>query len=255
MTIGHELYGSGPEGVVLIHDFYGCRQTYDDVRRYLAPEEFSYAFMEMRGYGASRAMTGAYTPEEVAADVFDLADHHGWDRFHLVGHSISGMFAQRALVDGGGRVKSAVLMTPVHCTGLSFSEEGWALLAGSLDDDEKLAGAFDALTGNRLSPEWLAYKVKQMRGAGSAEPKRAYLKNAREGGFLDEARGNTTPIRILIGPYDMEPFSPETTEKTLLQWYPNSEMLVIENSGHYPQQESPVTTAGAIVSFQRRHSG
>ena len=49
----------------------------------------------------------------MASDVLTLADNLGWKRFHIVGHSMSGMLAQRVVLDGQERIISAVLNTPV----------------------------------------------------------------------------------------------------------------------------------------------
>ena len=251
---GHELFGRGPEGVVLLHDFYGSRRTWDFARPFFDPERFTYAFSEMRGYGLSREIPGEYTIREAAGDILTLASHLGWERFHLVGHSISGMVAQRALVDGGERIASAVLTTPVHASGLFFEGDGLDLIRASLRDDAALAEAFDLLVGGRLSPEWSTYKVRQAKEARDrdARAQAAYLEDALTG-FLDEARGIETPIRVLIGNHDVEPFTPDTTKRTLLDYYPNSDMAVIEGAGHYPQQECPAATAARIVEFQQTH--
>ena len=75
-----------------------------------------------RSYGESRHLLGEYTPREAASDVIELADNLGWSEFHIVGHSMSGMLAQRVVLDGGTRVKSAILNTPVAASGLSSTQ-------------------------------------------------------------------------------------------------------------------------------------
>lgn len=159
------------------------------------------------GYGESRNFAGDFTPREAAADVLHLADNLGWARFHLVGHSMSGMLAQRVVLDGQGRVNSAILNTPVAASGLSFSPEGFKLITGSIDSDVLLGQAFAALTGNRLGPGWERFKIRQRRASRNREANHAYLKNCTEQGFLDEIRGNNTPMLVIVGEYDMEPFT------------------------------------------------
>jgi 3-oxoadipate enol-lactonase len=38
---------------------------------------FSYAFIDLRGYGWSRALAGDHTAEEAASDIIAVADHLG----------------------------------------------------------------------------------------------------------------------------------------------------------------------------------
>lgn len=252
MILGHELYGHGDDGVIVMHDFYGCRDTWAFARNFFDVHSFTYAFAEVRGYGESRNLAGEYTPVEAAADVMNLADNLGWERFHIVGHSMSGMLAQRVVLDGGARIKSAVLNTPVAASGLSFTPEGFAIIAGSIEDNGLLAEAFDALTGGRLCREWIDFKIRQTRSTRNREAQTGYLKNLTEQGFRDEIEGNKTPMLVIIGEYDMEPFTEAIARDTFLQWYPQAEIAVCRNAGHYPQQEAPVYVATVMNEFLNR---
>lgn len=255
MLLGHELVGSGAEGVIVLHDFYGCRDTWAFARQFFAVRDFTYAFAEVRGYGDSRHLPGEYTPAEAAGDVLRLADNLGWERFHIVGHSMSGILAQRVVLDGGARVKSAVLNTPAAASGLSFSPAGMALIAGSIDSNELLAQALAALTGGRLGPEWIEFKIRQHRATRDRAAQWGYLKSLTEQGFLAAVRGNLTPMLVIVGEFDMEPFTEVTARATFLQWYPNAELCVCRNAGHYPQQEAPVFVASVMNEFLQRQHG
>ncbi len=252
MVLAHELYGRGSEGVVVMHDFYGCKHTWDFARNFFDVENFTFAFTELRGYGNSRHIAGQYTPKEAAADAIAVADNMGWDRFHIVGHSMSGMVAQRVMVDGGDRIKSAILNTPVHASGLKFGPGGFEMIQDSLHDDKILAEAFDALTGNRLCKEWLTFKSRQTRENRTREAQAAYLINCRDQGFQELAEGLQTPTLIIVGEYDIEPFRREDIEESLMKWYPNAEMAICRNAGHYPQQEAPVFVATVVNDFLQR---
>lgn len=249
VILGHELYGNGAEGVIVMHDFYGCRDTWAFARNFFDVKNFTYAFAEVRGYGESKHLAGEFTPREVASDILELADNLGWERFHIVGHSMSGMLAQRVVLDGGERIKSAVLNTPVAASGLSFTPEGFAIIAGSIESNDLLAQAFDALTGERLCREWIDFKMRQTRSTRTIAGQSGYLKNLTDMGFLDEMNGNETPMLVIIGEYDMEPFTQATAQATFAKWYPNAEISVCRNAGHYPQQEAPVYVATIMNKF------
>ncbi len=252
MILGHELYGNGSDGVIVMHDFYGCRDTWAFARNFFDTAKFTFAFTEVRGYGESRHLVGDYTPVEVATDILALADNLGWEQFHVVGHSMSGMLAQRVVLDGGARIKSAILNTPVAASGLSFSPEGFAIISGSIASNEMLAQAFDALTGERLCREWIDFKIRQTRSTRLRAAQTAYLKNCTDQGFLEDIEGNKTPMLVIIGEYDMEPFTAQTAAETFLKWYPNAEVALCRNAGHYPQQEAPVYVATVMNEFLNR---
>jgi 3-oxoadipate enol-lactonase len=252
VILGHELYGNGSDGVIVMHDFYGCRETWAFARNFFDTTHFTYAFTEVRGYGESRNLAGDYTPVEVAGDILALADNLGWEKFHIVGHSMSGMLAQRVVLDGGERIKSAILNTPVAASGLSFTPDGFAIIAGSIESNEMLAQAFDALTGERLCREWIDFKIRQTRSTRLRTAQSGYLKSLTEQGFLSEIEGNPTPMLVIIGEYDMEPFTAATATNTFLKWYPNAEVTLCRNAGHYPQQEAPVYVATVMNEFLNR---
>ena len=50
MVLAHELFGSGKEGVIVMHDFYGCRDTWSFARNFFNTNDFTFAFTEVRGY-------------------------------------------------------------------------------------------------------------------------------------------------------------------------------------------------------------
>jgi pimeloyl-ACP methyl ester carboxylesterase len=93
--IGHELIGRGPTRVVVLHGWLGDHAIWAPTYPFLDRDAFTYAFVDYRGYGASRALAGAHTMQEIAADAIALADHLGWRDFAAVGHSMGGMASRR----------------------------------------------------------------------------------------------------------------------------------------------------------------
>ena len=166
-----------------------------------------------------------------------------------MGHSMSGMLAQRVMLDGGSRVLSAILNTPVAASGLSFSPEGFDLIEESIESNEALVRAFNALAGERLGKEWADFKVRQTRTNRLKKAQTEYFKNCRDQGFLNEINGIKTPTLVIIGEHDMEPFTLSTARETFAKWYPNSEIQVCDNAAHYPQQETPVYFAKLLNAF------
>jgi hypothetical protein len=61
--IGYELFGSGSEKVIVLHDWMGDSENYASVKPWLDDTNFTYAFAEVRGYGRSKEITGAYTTD------------------------------------------------------------------------------------------------------------------------------------------------------------------------------------------------
>ena len=74
--LAHEVTGTGPDKVIVLHDWLGDRRNYDDARPYLDMQSFTFAFADLRGYGGSVKMKGMFTSDEAAGDVLRLSKKH-----------------------------------------------------------------------------------------------------------------------------------------------------------------------------------
>ncbi|WP_044560372.1 alpha/beta fold hydrolase, partial [Azospirillum sp. B4] len=59
--LGVTLHGTGPEPVLVLHDWLGDASTYAPMRPYLDGKRYTYAFADLRGYGRSVHLRGACT--------------------------------------------------------------------------------------------------------------------------------------------------------------------------------------------------
>jgi len=121
--LGHHLYGDGPQGVIVLHDWMGDASEWQEAAPYLDSNAHTFAFADVRGYGQSIDLDGRFDVDEIAADIFALADHLNWETFALIGHSMTGMATQRALVnDSSRRISKAVAISPVTANGYPADE-------------------------------------------------------------------------------------------------------------------------------------
>lgn len=254
MIIGHEIKGSGREGVIVLHGWFGDHTTFAPTFSYLDTETFTYAFMDDRGYGASRDIGGEHTMSEIAGDAIDLADHLGWDRFHVVGHSMGGKALQRVALDASGRVKSGVAVTPVPAAALPLDADSEALFGGAADSDDNRRTILDFTTGNRLTAKWIDLAVKHSRDTTTRDAYADYFTAFAKTGFEDEVKGLELPILVLVGEHDPA-FNSEAMEQTFLAWLPKARMEIVTNAGHYPMQETPVDLVTRMEAFMREHAG
>ena len=138
MILGHQIFGQGSEHVIVMHDWFGDSTSYAEIIPYLDVQTFTYAFVDLRGYGKSKAITGKYTVEEASQDVLEVAYALGWTQFHLVTHSISSMIAQRILVEAFEKVKSLVAIAPIPANGAPLPNPFMVFIQeAAISDDAK----------------------------------------------------------------------------------------------------------------------
>lgn len=254
MTIGYTQHGNGPERVLVMHDWSGDHTTYDPILPYLDGAAFSYTFVDLRGYGKSRDMTGQYTIAEVAGDCLDVADELGWQDFHVIGHSMTGMATQRIALDAPSRVTSAIAVCPVSAAGFPMDDETWGFFSSTTEDDDAFRALIKVVTG-ALSDQWADVKLRRNREASTREARLGYLTMFSKTDFADEVRGLETPYLVVVGENDAEGLDEAAMNDTFLSWHPNAELVVIPNCGHYPMQECPPFFATVIENFLRKHAG
>ena len=252
--IGYELVGKGPHRVVVLHGWFGDHTVWTPTYPFIDKDQFSFAFLDYRGYGASRRMSGDYSMKQISADTIELADHLGWDSFSIVGHSMGGQAAQRVAVDAPRRVRTLVGVTPAPSTGMQMPPEAVAMFAAVADSDETGEQIIGLSLGGRLTPEVAKHIMRSTRETTEIEAFRGYGRAFIETDFAEAARSIEVPFLILVGEYDggiTEAF----VRAVFPPLYPHVDIEIIANSGHYPMLETPtwlVTRIERFLSHQAR---
>ena len=176
------------------------------------------------------------------------ADELGWQRFSLIGHSMGGMAIQRVLVEATTRVEKLVALTPVPANGYPFDDAGFAFFASAAESAEVRHKIVDKTTGNRLTGVWIDQIVRYSLENSTREAFAAYLPAWAKGDFSVQVKGNPVPIKVIIGEHDPA-INEALVSETYLAWFPNVELEIMANAGHYPMFETPVALATSIESF------
>lgn len=251
--LGYVRHGQGPARVLVLHDWLGDHGNYDAMTPYLDSGAYTYVFADLRGYGLSRHLTGAYTVTEIAHDCLALADHLGWQRFSVIGHSMTGMVTQRLAADASQRIQCAIAVCPVSAAGNRLAPEALAFFASTTDDDEAFCRLIKFVTGG-LGDGWARAKLRRHRASVAPACRLPYLDMLVNTDFVDEVRGLATPYLVVVG--DKDPGLDEAAiAQTFLAWHPNARLQVLPNCGHYPMQECPPYFVTLIENFLRDAAG
>lgn len=244
--LGHVRLGTGPEPVIVLHEWMGDHTNYDLLLPFLPMDSHSWIFADLRGYGLSKGMTGAYSLEEAVGDALRLMDHYGYRRFHVVGHSMSGMISQYLAKKGEGRVKSVVAISPVPASGFRANAEVLAKLKAIIDDDEAAKAAILARGGTRYGRGWIERKLAMTRKATTKPAMLGYLGMFTQSDVADQVKGLTVPLTAVCGEYDLPLYRPDSIKSLLGPLFPNLEVAVSHEAGHYAMLETPPLLAGYI---------
>lgn len=252
--IAHKQIGTGKEKVLVMHNWMGDSTSYDSILPYLNTDDYTYVFVDLRGYGNSKEMKGKYTVEESSADAMKLINSLNWDKFHLIGHSMSGMVVQKIAVDNPSRVKSIIAITPVPACGSPGPKEMMDFFeSAALNNDEAAMECVNTLTSYRYTKSFAKKMVKDNRQSSTGEARLGYMKMFFFTDFSESVKGLRTPILVLIGEHDFEG-SETFMRNTFLKWYPNVQLEYCKASGHYPMIETPIALTTTIEKFLSAHA-
>ena len=247
-----EGVGTGAHTVLVLHGWFGSSRSWQALLPHLDRDSFTYVFLDYRGYGDRRGETGQYSIAEAAGDVLAAADELGLDRFSLLGHSMGGSVMQRVYADAPDRVRALVGVSPVPASGVPFDEQSWQLFAGAADSPGNRRAIIDLTTGNRLTGTWLDAMVRHSLEHSDRDAFAAYLPAWAQTDFHTAIEGSDVPILVIAGRHDPA-LGEDTMRATFGAWYPNLELEIFPDAGHYAMDESPVALATRVERFLGRH--
>jgi pimeloyl-ACP methyl ester carboxylesterase len=252
VTNSYVTVGSGDHHVLALHGWFGSARGWGSMPGFLDGSAYTYVFMNLRGYGDRQEVPGEFTIEEVAADALAVADDLGWDRFSVVGHSMGGKFAYRVQLEAPDRVRRLVALNPVPAGAVPFDDEGWALFSGAPKDPANRAAIIDFTTGNKLTKVFINQVVQHSLDNSTVEAFAGYLQAWAKSDFTAQTKVDTgTPVKVIVGVNDPA-LTADVMEQTWLVTFPNAEMTILPDAGHYPMFEAPVSLATSIEGFLGR---
>lgn len=251
MAVGYEQIGKGPKRALVMHGWFGDHTMFDPMRPALSLDEFTYVLMDYRGYGKSKGEKGNYSMAEISSDARALADQLKWDKFNLIGHSMGGMSVQRILADAPQRVEKMVCVTPVPASGVPFEGDMLKLFESATDSLDSRRGIMAFSVGGKATNAWVDKMARYSEQTATKEAFGAYFKAWSGTNFVDAIKGKTLPVKVIVGANDAA-LTADVMKATYMSWYPNAELEVMQNAGHYPMDETPIALANSIETFLRK---
>ncbi len=249
-VLPHEVHGDGAHKVFAVHGWFADRSAYAPVLPDLDRTAFTYALVDLRGYGEARDAAGPYTTAGAAADLLELAGRLGWERFSVVGHSMGGAVAQRLLGLAPDRLRRIVGVSPVPASGLPLAGAQAALFTDAAHQPANRRAIIDFTTGGRRPAAWLDRMVARSLECSDAKAFRAWLDSWAGDDFHADVENSGVPALAVAGTLDPA-LSPEVMRQTWMSWYPRAELVALASAGHYAMDECPLELVRVVEDFLR----
>ncbi len=238
VELGYTKIGSGLKTIVVLHELMGDSTNYDPTHPYLDTQRFTYIFVDHRGYGKSKHITGKYSCIEAAQDISNLITLLSLEEVQLVAHSMSTMIAQKAaLIDK--RIKQLILITPLSASGIKMKPAAQEKLLDSVLKNENFIENVVHSASKRYNDTWRYNRTQMGYNASTIEARHGYMTMYLTTDFIDEVKELTIPIHIMVGRHDLPAFNKLTIKKQFETHYNDVKILECMEAGHYPMIECP----------------
>jgi pimeloyl-ACP methyl ester carboxylesterase len=248
--------GAGPL-IVLAPSLGDLRQEYRFLAPLLVAQGWRVVTMDLRGLGESSTGWPEHTPEAVGRDFLELTRGLGAGPAVQAGCSLAAASAIWSAVEEPDLVAGIILLGPstrdVPATALQS-----AMMSAGLAGPWKVRAwdFFYASLYKKTPPDDLADYRRRLR-ANLAEPGRfdavkQYVA-ASKAGSERRIASVTQPSLVIMGELDPD-FADPAAEARQLGERLRGEVVVVPNSGHYPQAETPAVVALEIQRWSTAHS-
>jgi pimeloyl-ACP methyl ester carboxylesterase len=254
-TIKYDIYGEGSSKppLVLIHGFCLDSREWEPQIDALVENGHEVITYDMRGFGESSVASGRYSHSE---DLEALLNHLGVEKAEICGHSFGGEVAIDFSIKNPDRVEGLILLASSLGSygGGESPIPNWKKLAqeGKMDTVKEEILLNESLNPLREHTEEFDLVTKMIKEYSGWH-------------FLNEDPGESTwgivnrlseircPTKIIVGKEDIE--SSREISAKLKKELLNSELQVVEGTGHFLNLENPKVVNEAINLFAEGKEG
>ncbi|MBI5565294.1 MAG: alpha/beta fold hydrolase [Chloroflexi bacterium] len=262
ITLAYETHGSG-EPLVLISGIGYDRWEWHKMVAGLA-QHFTVIVFDNRGVGHSDKPAGPYSAQMLADDTAGLIAALGYERAHVMGHSMGGYIAQALALSHPELIDKLILAStnfggPHH---IPVTPEAMAVLTDVQSDPVtrfKNGLAISTAPGYAdknpdMIETWLAWRVQNPIDPAAYQAQLAiglalFAENACFEGKLQHVTASTL---ILFGAHDR--VVPPGNADLLAREIPHSTIELLPDAGHFFPIETPDDANAAILKFLKGDS-
>jgi pimeloyl-ACP methyl ester carboxylesterase len=249
--------GTGTDTVLLVHGFgpYPTVQWQPVVWKY--SDTKTLIVVDLLGFGKSCSPDTAVTVAQQVAALRSALDQRGISRVHLVGHSYGGMVSTLFASQFPDRVRSLVLIDPLHRHFELRHLDSLQRLWGRPIEEVLLprdVESYDAMMAVSVKdpfflPSFMKQQVLETIYQVNVAQREAMLRAVRRDELMLKANatGSNVPTLLIWGEGDA--LFPPRGAVQLARDFPKSRTVLIPNAGHIPHMERPFVVLDSLEVF------
>lgn len=243
-TMAYDLIGQSGHPMVLLHGF-GLNRSiwYDMVKKTLI--DFPVILPDVRGHGESQAPDGAYPMTLLAEDILRLLDFLTISKAAICGHSMGGYIALAFAENYPERLSGLGLITTRAGSDSATKRAGRYKMVA----DVELEGAIvlaESLAPKLTKDEDIETEVQRILTHTNPKGIIGSLMGMAERPDRKSLLPRIAVPALVVAGYQDQIVSIEEAQ-SMADTLPESEILILENSGHMPMLENPDALGEALT--------
>jgi 3-oxoadipate enol-lactonase len=243
--------GEGPM-VLFVHGIGYTRRKWEPQIEPVARAGYRAVRFDLRGFGESETPEGTYTMNDFLGDLVRVVEELGVERFHLVGHSLGGMIAQRYVLDHPGHIESLTLVSTTSHNGrrgsafarlmVLFAERGFDAVMADAEIRREAESVLAEAFGAAVPLEMLRRGLEEP-SAARANAWRACIDFSAK----DELATIACPVLVTHGTADT--LIPFKAGKLVAEAIPGARFVREEGAGHSLPKERAESFNRELIDF------
>jgi 3-oxoadipate enol-lactonase len=252
INIHYELSGPASAPVVTLSHSLAVDLSMWDPQMKALTERYRVLRYDMRGHGGTDVSEGAYSLDELTADLHALLVALGIKQTHFIGLSIGGMIAQLFAVEHPGMISTLILCD----TSSALPQEAKVLF------EDRIRTAKTLGMEAHVEPTMERWFTKAFRSTPEADRVRTLIRRTDPRGYIGGSRaimdlnltGRLSSIRlptlIIVGEDD--PGTPVAAARTIHEKIKGSELVILKSASHLSNIEQAEAFNKAVIRFLAR---
>jgi 3-oxoadipate enol-lactonase len=248
-SIFFEIVGEG-HPLVFVHGLGGTGNVWH-AQRHVLQKTHRVVTLDLPGSGRSGKTETTFSMDRWADQIVGLADHLQFDRFTLVGHSMSTILAQKAAGKYPERIASLILCGPM--TELAAAgKEAFAKRKELVQNDGMIAVA-DLVLAGALSPATregnapLAGMFRELLMSNDPKCYAAQCQALLDGSAKADQTSIRCPTLILVG--DQDTVTPLANARAITAAVPSARIRIVPATAHLTMAERPELFNALVLEF------
>jgi pimeloyl-ACP methyl ester carboxylesterase len=270
VELEYQVCGSG-EPVILLHGGLLADENTPLTQEPALTNHYMVINYHRRGFAGSEHPAGKATIEDQAADCYQLMNHLGVRRAHVVGHSLGGVIAIQLALSHPECVQTLALMEPALMGAIAKARQGPEAEASQRAFREGMArvneiyergdrrGALEAFLQTRAGEAFrgvLDFLLKTGEFETAVKDADTFLQVEMPASYRWEFSRETAaqlkmPVLSILGAHSPE--RARQVENFFVSWVPHTEKMVLPNAEHALPLMDPPGIAAALTSWMKRH--